>query len=144
MRQLGRVTLGGDTDALAIDNDVVAVDADIAPEGAMHRITLQQPGVRRGIGEIVDRHDHDILPARFENGAQHVTADTSEPVDGDLDGHDDIPFLLSCLRLPAARRSICNKMTNRKSPLGDKPVANTRGHLRSGQPEAGINFGNRR
>ena len=92
MRQLGRVALGRDTDTMTIDNDVITIDRHDAMKRTMHRIPLQQPGVGGGIAKVVDRDNDDIAALDFKNGAQNVASDATETVDGDLDGHDLLPF----------------------------------------------------
>ena len=89
VRQLGRVAHGRDLDALAVDDEELAVDLDLAGESAVDGIEAQQVGVGLDRAEIVDRHDLDVLAAGFVDGAQHVAADASEPVDGNLTSRRD-------------------------------------------------------
>ena len=42
MRQIGRVAFGCDVNALAIDDDVIAIGFDCSGERAMHAIALEQ------------------------------------------------------------------------------------------------------
>jgi hypothetical protein len=96
MRQLGRVLDGRDPDLLAVDHERVAVDLDLARVAAVDGIEPEQVSVRLHRAEIVDRDDLNVGPARLVDGAQHVAADATEPVDGDLDAHvTELPRALS-------------------------------------------------
>ena len=87
MGQLGRVTLGGDRDALAVHNDGITIHAHRAGKGAMHAVARQQAGVGLRARQIVDRHHFDIGAAGFDDGAQHVAADAPETVDCNFHSH---------------------------------------------------------
>ena len=67
----------------------VAGRADRHGEVAEHRVVLQQVRERRGVGDVVDRDEVDVLVA--ERGAHDVAADPSEPVDAYPDGHSRLP-----------------------------------------------------
>src|SRR6185503_16411346 len=54
VRQSGRVALGGDLDALAVDDDVAPLDHHLAWEFAMDAVVLEQPGVGMSVGEVID------------------------------------------------------------------------------------------
>ena len=86
MRQLGRVALGGDADALAVDDHVVALGADLAGELAVDAVALEQHGVGLGVGEVVDRDQLEVMVVALEDGAGDQPADAAEAVDGDF-GH---------------------------------------------------------
>ena len=86
MRQLGRVALGGDLDALAVDDQIVAVGADLAREGAVDAVALEQQGVRLGVGEVVDRDQLEAVIVPLEDGAGDEAADAPETVDRNF-GH---------------------------------------------------------
>jgi hypothetical protein len=88
VRQLGRVALGGDADALAVDDHVVALGADLAGEFAVDAVALEQHGVRLGVGEVVDRDQLEVMVVALEDGAGDEAADAAETVDGDF-GHSN-------------------------------------------------------
>jgi hypothetical protein len=79
--------LGGDLDALAVDDQVVAIDFDGAVEGAMNRVMAKQARIRLGIAQVVDRHQFKVMVGPLENGARHIATDTSETVDCDFHCH---------------------------------------------------------
>ena len=114
VRKLGWVAHRRDLDAAAVDDDAVAVDLDLRAESAMDRIEAQEMRVRLDRAEIVDRHDLDVLAAGFVDGAQHVAADASEPIDGNLDRHGLNP---SSVRAPDVR-SPCKAQIGAEEPLG--------------------------
>ena len=87
--QLGRVALGEHLDAVALDHQVAAVDADLVREPAVRGVVAGQMGVGLGVAEVVDRHDLDFVRAiGFVERAQDVAADAAVAVDRDLDGHE--------------------------------------------------------
>ena len=86
VRQLGRVALGGDLDALAVDDHRVAVGADLAREGAVDAVALEQHGIGLGVGEVVDRDQLEVVIVPLEDGAGDEAADAAETVDCDF-GH---------------------------------------------------------
>ena len=53
----------------------------------MHRIKPQQVRVGFHRAQIVDRHHFDIGATRFNDRAQHIAPDASEPVDCNFDSH---------------------------------------------------------
>ncbi len=86
--QLGRIALGADADAVAIDHQRIAVDLDRAGEVAVGGVVAGQMGVGLGIAEIVDGDDLDLAIAPFlVQRAQHVAPDAAVTVDRCLDGH---------------------------------------------------------
>src|SRR6266542_4331332 len=104
-RQVGRVALGQDLDAVAVDHQALAVDLDMAVEPAQHRVVLQQVGQGLGLGDVVHRYEVELrspLPGR----AEEVPTDPSEAVDADLDRH------LVLLRVAAPRGAGAPGSTN--------------------------------
>ena len=95
---LDGIALGGDLDLAAADIDRVAVDLDLAGEAAVHGVEAEQVGVGLDRAEIVDRHDLDVLAARFHDGAQHVAADAAEAVDCNPNCHVFLRYLPSRAR----------------------------------------------
>ena len=59
--QLGRVLHGGQADALAVDDQRVAVDRDVALEAAVHAVVLQHVGQVVGLEQVVDADDLDVV-----------------------------------------------------------------------------------
>ncbi|MNN65467.1 hypothetical protein D3C81_1809730 [compost metagenome] len=75
-----------DLDALALDDDAVAVAARLVLPAAVHRIEVEQMGVGRRVGgRVVDLHELQLRPA--PGRAQGQTSDAAEAVDAYLDGH---------------------------------------------------------
>jgi hypothetical protein len=84
--QFGRVLLGEDTNFAAVDGDGIGFTRDLVPlEIADHRIVLQQVRQRLGVGQVVDRHEFQILV--LERGPQNIAADAPKAVDAYLDCH---------------------------------------------------------
>jgi hypothetical protein len=89
VRQIGGVALGSHMDALAIDDQVIAIDFDRTRERPMHRIALEQQGVCLGIGQIVDRNQFQPAIGPLDDGARDIAADAPETVDCNLGRHDE-------------------------------------------------------
>ena len=83
----------------------VAVDLDLAGEAAVDAVEAQQVGVGLDRAEIVDRHDLDVLAARFDDGAQDVAADAAESVDRNPNCH-----VRSSVTLPSRRAACGNRL----------------------------------
>src|SRR5690606_1195388 len=76
----------GHGDALAVDDDGVAVAARLVLPAAVHRVEVQQVGVGRRVGgRVVDVHEFQLRPV--PGGAQRQTSDAAGTVDADFDGH---------------------------------------------------------
>ena len=95
VRQLRGIALGGDLDLAAADIDRVAVDLDLAVEAAVHGVEAEEVGVGLDRAEIVDRHDLDVLAARFHDRPHDVAADATEAVDCNPNCHVFLRYLLS-------------------------------------------------
>jgi hypothetical protein len=87
VRQVGRITFRRHDNALAVDDQVIAIDFHRAAERAVHAVTLEQHGIGLGAGQIVDVDQFQIVIGALKNGARHVAADAAKAVDGNLDGH---------------------------------------------------------
>ena len=74
--------------ALAVNDDVVAVGSHSAGIGTVHAVTFEQHGVRFGIGEIVDCDEFKPAVGPFEDRARDEATDASEPVDCNFHSHD--------------------------------------------------------
>src|SRR5918997_1632646 len=80
--QLRPVPLGGDGDALAVDDQRVLLGLDGALEGAVVAVVAQQVGVGLGVEEVVDGDDLEVRVA-FQQGLVGLTSDPAEAVDPD-------------------------------------------------------------
>ncbi len=86
--QFGRITLRQYLDAIAIDDDEVAVDCHGTWKLAVGSIVLGQVRIGFWIAEVIDGNDLDVmLFAAFIMGAKDVAADTAIAIDGDADSH---------------------------------------------------------
>ena len=68
-------------DALAVDDDVVAVGRHLARELAVDAVVLEQPGIGLGVGEIVDADQLEPAVGPLEDRPGDQPADTAEAVD---------------------------------------------------------------
>ena len=84
-RQLARILAREHLELIAADLDGVAAGADGHGEVAKYRVVLQEVGERRRVGDVVDRDNVHVVMG--ERGAHDVAADSSEPVDANLNGH---------------------------------------------------------
>ncbi len=75
---------------VAIDRNAVGGRRDAGVKVSEHRVVLQQVSQGCGIGEIVHRHEIDVLVA--ERGAHDVAPDSPESVDADANGHESAPL----------------------------------------------------
>ena len=91
-----RVALLRQADLVAVDDERVALDRDLALEAAVHRVVLQHVGQVLGLEQVVDADDLDVRKV-LHGGAQDIATDAAEAVDTELDGH-----LLRFLRLNLA------------------------------------------
>ena len=84
--QVGGILLGGQADLLAVDDQVVAFDGDVAVEAAMHGVVLQHVGQVVGLEQVVDADDFDVGEI-LGDGAECHAADAAETVDANFDSH---------------------------------------------------------
>ncbi len=87
-RQFGRVALGEDRKAVAVDDQGVAVDFDGSGETAVDRVVLEQVGERRRVGQVVDADDVEVVVFAFEDGAKDEPSDAAKAVDTEFDSHE--------------------------------------------------------
>ena len=73
-------------DALAVDDDVVALGRHLAGKLPVHAVVLEEPCVGLRVGKIVDAHQIETAVRTFQDGACDEPADPAESVDGDF-GH---------------------------------------------------------
>src|SRR4028118_1716868 len=79
-RQVRRVALGEHLHRRPADRDAVAVGGDLLGQDAEDAVVLQQVGEDLVAGQVVDRHDLDVLAAG-RGRPPEVAADPAEPVD---------------------------------------------------------------
>ena len=84
--QVGRVLLGRQANLLAIDDQGVAIDGDVALEIAMHGVVLQHVGQIVGLQQVVDA-DHFDPGEILGDGAKRHATDAAETVDANFDSH---------------------------------------------------------
>ena len=89
-REVGGIALGKDRDLLPVDDDRAVGAADFGAEFAVHGVVLQHIGEIVGRTQVVDADDFDF--GVIETGAQDHAADTTEPVDADLNAHKNDLF----------------------------------------------------
>src|ERR1700687_4509273 len=77
-RQRGRVFFFENLDHFAVDGNAVGSGGDGVGQIAENRVVFQQVSQRLGIGQIVDRHELDVLV--LERGAQDVAADAAKSI----------------------------------------------------------------
>jgi len=87
--QVRRVALSGQADGLAVDNQVLAVDGDIALEVAVHGVVLEHVSQIVGIQQVVDTHDLDVVSEILRDRAEGHAADTAKTVNAYFDSHID-------------------------------------------------------
>jgi hypothetical protein len=61
MRQVGGIALGSHLDALAVDDQIVAIDFDRALKAAVDAVALEQHRIGLGRGQIVDRDQFEVM-----------------------------------------------------------------------------------
>ena len=92
-RDRPRILLGEDLDLPAVDDQVVALVADLPLEGAVVGVELEEVGVGLRVGEVVERdHLHVAVEAvLLVDGAVGEAADAAETIDANADGHGESP-----------------------------------------------------
>ncbi len=85
--QLGRVLLGRDAVALAVDDDGVLGRGHRARPVAVHRVVLEQVRQAGRLVEVVDGHDLEVVLFALQGRAKHHAPDAAKPVDCHLDRH---------------------------------------------------------
>src|SRR5258706_6177880 len=122
-RQLRRVALRDDLDAIAVRHQRVAFHLHGAAERPVHGVVLQQVRIGGGVAEVVDRDElQAVLLAAFIVGAEDVAADAPESVDGYLDRHVLLAFQLRMLLTAFATFSGVKPKCLKRSPAGaDSP-----------------------
>ena len=87
-RQLRGVAFGANLDAIAVDHERVAVDADLERKRTVRGVMAREMSIRLRIAEIVHCDDRELAPpAAFVKRAKNVSANAAVAIDSDLDGH---------------------------------------------------------
>jgi hypothetical protein len=95
-RQLRRILDRQHLELVAVHGDAVRRRLDVGVEVTEHRVVLEKVRERRGIGEIVHRHEIKVLVP--EGGAHDVASNAPEPIDPHLHGHRVPPHALSAVQ----------------------------------------------
>ena len=59
--------------------------------GAVHRVVLEQVGQRLRVGQVIHRHEVQVLETAFLRRPDDLAPDASKPVDANLDRHSEDP-----------------------------------------------------
>ena len=81
--EVGGILLGGDADAVAVDDQVSVFHFDRTVELSVDRVILEHISHVLHVDEVVDTDDYDVVS--FLGGPEDQTADTSEAVDAYFD-----------------------------------------------------------
>ena len=87
VRQICRVTLGSHMNALAVDDDVIAIRFDGAGEWAMHAVALEKQGIRLCRRQIVDGDQFQVMVVALKYRTSNQTADAAKSVNSYFDSH---------------------------------------------------------
>ncbi len=82
--QRGRILHRGQADFFAIHDQGAAFDGNLPLEAAMHRVVFQHVSQIRGLQQIVDADDLDVLRKVLHSGAEDHAADTAESIDANF------------------------------------------------------------
>src|SRR5262249_42108464 len=88
--QLGRALDRLGLDLAARDPDLVVPGRHLVRQVAEDRVVLQEVGQGPRVGDVVDRHEVEVLVV--ERGAQDVASDAPETIDADTDCHEKPPI----------------------------------------------------
>ena len=87
MRQLGGIFHSGHFDRAATHIDCIPMHDHIMRETAMHRVIAHQMRIGFHRTQIIDADNLKIRAAGFDDGTQHIAADTAKTIDGNTQGH---------------------------------------------------------
>ena len=79
----GRVALGDDGHAPALDHDGVGLRPHLAREAPVVAVVLEQVGVGLRVGEVVDRHHLQRVGVVVQHGLERLAPDAPEAVNAD-------------------------------------------------------------
>src|SRR4029077_16329473 len=86
-RQLRGIALAGDRDVAAADIHPTVAGLDLAGEGSVPAVVLQEMRVRMDGAEVVDGDALDVLAPALVQRAQHQPPDAAAPVDRNPRSH---------------------------------------------------------
>lgn len=89
-REFGGVAFGGDGDAFAVDDEVVAFGGDVAVEAPVDGVVFEDEGEFLSAGEVVDADEFDVVGV--DGGADDAATDATEAVDADFNSHKRDPW----------------------------------------------------
>src|SRR5689334_7799425 len=75
VREIARILFGRDMDALAVHDNVVALDGNVTRELAVDAVMLEQPGIGLRVGEVVDADQLEPAIRTFEDRSGDQAAD---------------------------------------------------------------------
>ncbi len=90
-REFCGVAFGGDGDAFAVDDEVVAFGGDIAVEATVYGVVFEDEGEFLCAGEVVDADEFDVVAV--DGSADDAATDATEAVDADFNSHERDPCL---------------------------------------------------
>ena len=85
--KIGGLFLSGQTDLLAVDDEVGAFHLDVAGEAAVHGIVAQHVSEILGFQKVVDADDLDVVREVLDRRAENHAADAAEAIDTNFDCH---------------------------------------------------------
>ncbi len=85
----GGIFDGSEADFVAVDDEVIALDRNVAFEAAVDRVVFEHVGEILGFKEIVDADDLDVVAEIFYRCTKDHAPNASEAVDTDFN-HDDL------------------------------------------------------
>ena len=94
----GGILLGRETDLLAVNDEIRALDGDLVLEDAVDGVVLEHVREVIGIEEVVDADDLDVVREVLDRSAEDHATNAAEAVDTNLDSHFFVPFFC-CLVL---------------------------------------------
>ena len=94
----GGILLGRETDLLAVNDEIRALDGDLVLEDAVDGVVLEHIREVIGIEEVVDADDLDVVREVLYRSAEDHATNAAEAVDTNLDSHFFVPFFC-CLVL---------------------------------------------
>ena len=85
--QLRRVAFREHLEAVAVDDEKIAVHSYVARKTPVNRVEPEEVGERCCVRQVIDGHDIEFRVAAFEDGAKNETADAAKAIDPDFDSH---------------------------------------------------------
>src|SRR5439155_9348804 len=91
--ELRRVAFAEHADMLVTDAQRILLRSDVHTEAAVHRVVGEQMRQRMGVGDVIHRHELDVVAAQAR--PQDVAADAAKAIDADRDCHTMSPRSVS-------------------------------------------------